>query len=663
MMAHGGPGGGRGPAGMFHLQEKKKVRPTKELLGKLWVYLRKFKYTLVVVSLLVLLNSIFSIASPIIIGAAVDIAAATTTLDVVNTVILLFTVISISAWVLESFNAWITARIRARLVHDIRIDVFDHLVDTDMSFHHTHESGDVTSRVVNDSEELATGVAVVTTASSQILFVVATFVVLLTINWVFALIALIAIPTAGLLVIVIGSIGKKTMLKVRRAVGMVSGKLAESLAGVAISKAFNREERTSKEIRALNYESYNYMKQLGIIFMLVFPSVIMISTFMTALTLLTGGYLTIGTALTVGTLYLGIMMVQNFLMPVIHMSNYFTQLQASLAAMDRLTDVLDSKPAIADKEGAVPLDIKDPSITFDHVSFSYVKGTQVINEVSFTINAGEKVAIVGHTGAGKTTITALLMRFYDPQEGNILISGQNLKDITLSSIHGNLSLIPQEPYLFAGTVIDNIRYGKFSATDDEIYELCKLIGADDFIEALPQGYQTILQESGKSLSAGQRQMITIARTMLSNTRILILDEATSRLDAYSESLVQIAQNKLFEGRTTIVIAHRLSTIRDVDRIIVMENGKLLEIGTHDELLEKGGKYHELYKTYYAHQGVKSAEELLEEGMVAETPLDQIGEDIDIAMMMKDPAALARMMKDPAALARMKKKMAEFHSRE
>ncbi|MHA2295187.1 MAG: ABC transporter ATP-binding protein [Candidatus Hodarchaeales archaeon] len=649
-MAHGSGGRGRGPGGMMGFQDKTKSRSTKHLLGKLWNYLKKFKFTLILISIIVIINSLFSVASPIIIGAALDLADVSTSLDLINSVILLFIVLSISTWLFQSLNAWITATIRAWLVHDIRADVFDHLVDADMSYHHTQESGDITSRVVNDTEELATGIAVVTTASSQMLLVVATFLVLLSIDIVFALISLIAIPVAALLVAVIGSLGKRTMLKVRQAYGRVSGKLAESLAGVSISKAFNREERTSKEIRSLNYETYNYMKQLGVIFMLIFPSVTMISTFMIALTLLTGGTLNIS----VGTLYIGIMMVQQFLRPVIHLASYFTQLQASLAAMDRLTDVLEFKPAIADKAGADPLTVKDPSITFQNVSFSYVKDVKVINDISFKIEAGNKVAIVGHTGAGKTTITALLMRFYDPQEGQIIIGDQNLKDVTSTSIHNKLSLIPQEPYLFADTVLENIRYGKPSATDEEIYELSKLIGADDFIDALPNGYKTVLQESGKSLSAGQRQMITIARTMLSDPNILILDEATSRLDAYSESLVQFAQNILFKGRTTIVIAHRLSTIRDVNKIIVMENGELVEHGTHDELLEKGGKYFDLYRTYYAHQGVKSAEELLKEGLVAEEMVESSEQAPEI------PAHVMMMMKKHGMHGKMdKKKMEEM----
>ncbi|MHA1450279.1 MAG: ABC transporter ATP-binding protein, partial [Candidatus Hodarchaeales archaeon] len=487
-MSHGPGGPGRRGPGAFIRDKAKLTRPTSHLLKLLWNYLKKFKVTLVTISIMVLINSVLAIATPIIIGRAIDLAIKSSAINLLQAVIIIFIAVSFGTWLIQSFNSWFTATIKAWLMNDIRTDVFNHLVDADMNYHHSQESGDITSRVINDSEELGTGVAVVTSASSQFLMVIATFIVLLTIDVSFAAISLISIPVAAILVMIIGSIGKRTMLKVRRAYGRVSGKLAESLAGVSISKAFNREERTSSEIHKLNYETYNYLKQLGLVFMLVFPSISMVSTFMTAITLTAGGYLTMSSALSIGVLTTGIMMVQQFLRPIIHLASYFTQIQASLAAMDRLADVLESQPSISDDHGAVPLKADDPSITLDGVSFSYNKGTEVISDISFKIAAGNKVAIVGHTGAGKTTLTALLMRFYDPTKGSILIGNQNLKEVTLSSLHEKISLIPQEPYLFADTVMENIRYGRLSATDEEIIDLCKLIGADDFIEALPDGY-------------------------------------------------------------------------------------------------------------------------------------------------------------------------------
>ena len=319
--------------------------------------------------------------------------------------------------------------------------------------------------------------------------------------------------------------------------------------------------------------------------------------------LFVGGGLAVGTApvLTLGQVYLGTMLIQRFFMPLLSLSMNATQFQASMASMDRLMDVLETEPTVKDAPDAVPLSDKSDGITFRNVSFSYLENTEVLRNINFTIKPGETIAVVGHTGAGKTTLAALINRFYDPQKGQILIGNEELGSITLESLHNTVALIAQEPYLFNGTVMENIRYGKPLATDEEIKELSRLIGAHEFIEVLPQGYDTVLFEEGKNLSAGQIQMISIARTMLSDPKILILDEATSHLDAYSESLVQAAQEKLFTGRTTVVIAHRLTTIANASRILVFEQGELVEKGNHEDLLRLGGRYQALYNTYFHHQ--------------------------------------------------------------
>jgi ATP-binding cassette subfamily B protein len=300
-----------------------------------------------------------------------------------------------------------------------------------------------------------------------------------------------------------------------------------------------------------------------------------------------------------------------------------------------------------------------------------VEGTPVLKNVSFNIDAGKTVALVGHTGAGKTTVASLINRFYDPDQGKILIGNQDLKNVTLDSLHEAVSLIPQVPYLFDGTILENIRYGRPDATDEEIVEICNLIGASDFIEILADGYETQVFERGKNLSAGQRQMITIARTMLANPRILILDEATSRLDAYSESLVQDAQAQLFAQRTTVVIAHRLTTIANASKIIVFDHGEIIEEGTHEELLALGGTFKALYDTYYAHQGL---EELTEDiALRAKEEVSKCSDQVlpvgsGMSMMMKmmgagghnphlmeklakefSPELLEQMMKDPSSI--------------
>ncbi len=600
---------GRGPGRMFATRDHRMTRTTKQLLKMLWGYLGKYSLLLLFSGLLILISTVGSIISPIIISEGIDTAIPINTGIVIPDIKLLglffyiFLILSLLIWLTNALNTYILAQVRANMLHDVRKDVFNRLVHADMSYHKKEQSGNVTSRVTSDTDELANGISIVTQVSSQLLLTLGTFFILLVTNLIITGIALLSIPIAALLAKVLGGLGRKIMYRVRRSYGEVSGQMAESLAGVSIAKSFNREGWSSDVLYELNQQTYKFFKQLGALFNFLFPAVSVISSLLVSLTLVVGGWLT-PSVLTFGSVYLGTILVQRFLQPILHISMFYPQLQSSLAAMDRIADVLEQKAIVTNKTNALPLKLTDSSVTFDNLTYEYIEEIPVLENVSFKVNEGEKIAIVGHTGAGKTTLAALISRFYEPTRGRILIGDQDLRDVTLESLHSAIGMIPQEPYLFADTVIENIRYGNPEITDGEIFELCKLIGADDFIEVLPNGYETQLLESGKGLSSGQRQMITIARTMLANPKILVLDEATSRLDAYSESLVQLAQQALFKGRTTFVIAHRLTTIKDVDRIAVFEMGKLVELGTHQELLAQEGVYAELYRTYYAHQGIE-----------------------------------------------------------
>jgi ABC-type multidrug transport system fused ATPase/permease subunit len=664
----------RGPRGMARTKEKRS-RPVRILLGRMIAYLGRFKKPVAIGAVFSIVATIVTIFDLPVLTTGVDTAFSSGgTFEAILFLGILYFVLRILAWVFQGLYTWILSGAQSGFVQSIQTDVYSHLVNSDLSYHKSEQSGDVTSRVTSDTEALGTGVQVLIDFSSQALMLVATFIYLWAVSPSIALASLVVVPGIVIIAVLFGTVGQRVMLAAHRAYGRVSGQIAENLSGIHVAKAFNREDELAEDMEELNQQAYKHGFKFMVLMSAMQPLVRSTAQFAIAAILYVGGLLVISpeSALTYGQLILGISLVNRFMWPLLTLTMMSTQIQASLAAMDRISDIIEAKPAIADKSDSVSLSPESDGITFEDVFYSYVEGTPVLKDVSFSINAGETVALVGHTGAGKTTVASMINRFYDPDKGRILIGNQDLRDVTLDSLHDAISLIPQEPYLFDDTILENIRYGRPSASNDEIIEICNLIGASDFIEVLADGYETQVFERGKNLSAGQRQMITIARTMLANPRILILDEATSRLDAYSESLVQDAQAQLFSERTTVVIAHRLTTIANASRIIVFDHGEIIEEGSHEELLALGGTFKSLYDTYYAHQGL---EEITEDtALRAKEEVSKYGEDQPLpsgprmSMMMKmmgsgganphmmeklpkeiPPEMLERMMKDPSSV--------------
>jgi ATP-binding cassette subfamily B multidrug efflux pump len=360
----------------------------------------------------------------------------------------------------------VIAKAQAGFVNKVQEDVYSHLVDADLSFHKGEQSGNVTSRVTSDTEALSTGVQVLMDIASQVVLLVITFIVLWVTSPIVAMTSLITVPIVIVMSALYGTVGQRTMLATQRAYGMVSGQIAENLSGIQIAKAFNREQETSSQLLELNNEAYKHNFRLTLFFTFLFPTVGAMSVFILAAVLFVGAGLATGTAavLSIGELFLGTILVQRFMFPLLIISLQGAQIQASLAAMDRISDVIDAKPTLVEANDAIPLESSSDGITFDHVSFSYVEGTEVLRDVSVRIEPGTTVAIVGATGAGKTTIAALINRFYDPKEGRILIGDQDISKVTLRSLHDTVALVSQEPYLFDGTVIENIKYGRPDAS-------------------------------------------------------------------------------------------------------------------------------------------------------------------------------------------------------
>jgi ABC-type multidrug transport system fused ATPase/permease subunit len=659
MMSRGGRVGG-GRFGRAITEDKKDTRSLSTLVQELMKYLRGFLGLLILALVISIIYAAVQLINPLILSRgirAIDSGEINFEDGVyyilvntpfygniflqLRTIILLFGGMYLGlgalAFVLQSFSTRILSKVRAKMLNEIRMDVYHQLINSSMSYLKKEQSGNVTARITGDTEEIGTGIQVVINVAIQFMLLIATLILLVSIaGWQITVITLGTIPVAIGLSLTFSKIGRRIILRIRKAFGLVSAKMAESISGIAVSKSFNREENQNQQMNELNQRHYRMNKQFGLMVNIAFPLIGMIASIASGAILWVSGAINMGA----DQIFLGVTLANQFLQPLIILSFSFPQLQSALGAMDRVLDVLEATPAIKDKSDAESLVKKDLTVTFDKVYFAYQNENWVIKDFSFTAKDGQLVALVGHTGAGKTTIASMLLpRFYDIQKGSIKIGGQDIRSVTQHSLRQTIGLIPQEPYLFTATILENIRYGKPNATEDEILSICKLIGADEFIDALPNGYDTMVKEGGKQLSAGQRQIITIARTMLADPEILVLDEATSRLDTYSESLVQAAQEKLFKNRTTFVIAHRLSTIHNAEKIIVLDHGKLVEEGTHQELMRLDGIYADLYKTYYAFQGLEKIDleaivddkeevelsplAMLERGMLSEEKISQL----------------------------------------
>jgi ABC-type multidrug transport system fused ATPase/permease subunit len=541
-----------------------------------------------------------ALAPPFLSKYALDYGIQRHDLAALTWIVAIFLAAGLANWGMSYLQTYLTGWVGERILADLRNKLFGHLQRLSLGYFERNRAGVIISRLTNDVEALDQLVTDgVTSLVQNTLTLVGTAILLFVLDWELALATLAVIPFMFVATAIFRVRSTRAYRAVRERLGLVTATLAEDIAGMRMVQAFTREQRNIENFRAVADRYRESNMQTVVLNGWYFPFVDLLSSVALAVVLGYGGHLYFQGSVSLGTLFAFMLYVQNFFDPVQQLSQLYNTFLSATAALDKIMDVLDEEPTVVDEPGAVALPQVQGHVRFEDVRFSYGTGPEVLHGLELDVPPGTTVALVGHTGAGKSTIAKLLARFYDPTFGRITIDGHDLRDVTQSSLRRQLGIVPQEGFLFAGTVTENIAFGRPDAAPEDVVRAARAVGAHDFILRLEDGYETQLQERGSRLSLGQRQLIALARALLADPRILILDEATSSVDIGTERKIEQALRLLLAGRTAFIIAHRLSTIRDADLIVVLEYGQIVEQGSHDELMERRGLYTSLYGDWAA----------------------------------------------------------------
>jgi ABC-type multidrug transport system fused ATPase/permease subunit len=553
----------------------------------------KLQTTLAGVSLLAATAT--ALAPPYLAKLAVDDGIRQENFSALTWIVVAFIGAGVASLVTSSAQTYFTGWTGERILADLRNRLFRHLQRLSLGYYERNRAGVIISRLTNDVDALDQLVTDgVTTLVQSTLFLFGTAIILFFLDWRLALATLTVMPLMAIATALFRARSSRAYRAVRDRLGLVTATLAEDIGGIRVVQAFRREKRNQRNFEEVNAHYREANQQTVLLNGLYFPFVDFLSALATAVVIGYGGWLASRDEISVGTLLAFVLYLSNFFDPVQQLSQLYNTFLAAVAALDKIMDVIDEEPEVRDRRGARELPPIRGDVRFDHVRFGYGNGPDVLHGIDLDVPAGTTVALVGHTGAGKSTIAKLLARFYDPREGAITIDGVDLRDVTQASLRRQLGVVPQEGFLFAGTVRDNIAFGRPDATPEQVASAARAVGAHDFVMALEDGYETNLQERGTRLSLGQRQLVAFARALLADPRILILDEATSSVDIGTERKIEDALQTLLSDRTAFVIAHRLSTIRNADLIVVLEHGRVIEQGTHDQLMARQGLYTSLY---------------------------------------------------------------------
>ncbi len=600
-MFHGPPGSGRGIGDRILDEDAFGKAYDHHVVTRFLPYILPHKLLVTVATLSMLAFTGSLVAGPWIIKLGIDGFIETRDLTGLSLVVGLFLLNAAVTFAAGYAQEVTIGMLGQRVLFRLRGDMFRHLQKMSLRFYDKTEVGRIMSRVQGDVYQLQEFAAVAVSTLGEILSLVGIVAALLLLSPKLGLISMTVLPVLVVAMIVWQPFAIKAFLRVRRAMSIVNGALNENITGVRVVQAMNRQDRNLELFDEKNRENYKSGLVASRLTAAVMPPVSFLSSLSIAMAIFFGARMVTSEALEVGTMVAFVMYIQRFFIPVQMLTMQYTQLQRSMASGVRIFQMLDTEPDLIDLQEARDLPRLKGQVDFRNVSYSYEPGQDVLKNVNLHVEPGETVAIVGPTGAGKTTLVSLMSRFYDVERGRgaILVDGQDIRDVTRRSLAGQMSMVLQEPFLFSTTVRENIKYKHEDATDDQMIAAAKAVGAHDFIMRLEDGYDTPLQERGVNLSVGQRQLVSFARAIVADPRILILDEATANIDSYTEMLIQRALDTLLQGRTAIVIAHRLSTIRGADKIVVLDMGEVVEVGTHDQLMDRDGLYSHLYQMNYA----------------------------------------------------------------
>jgi len=574
----------------------------RQLIRRILTYFRPHAGRMLVIALALALNSVAGTGGPILIARAIDIVSQNQTPQIILLLAGAVVLLGIAGWAFNYAQQMFSARVVGSVVLKLREDVFAAVIRHDMSFYDEHPSGKVVSRVTSDTQDFSDVVSLITNLVSQILLVLLLIVWLARIDARLTLLLILMTPVAAGIALGFRRVARRVTQRARRVTARINAQIQESVSGIMVAKAFRQERAIYSTFETNNRQAYAVGLRRGITLNSIWPIMSIASGLAVALLVYLGGSAAHAGTISPGNFYLFMQAVGFFWWPMLGIASFWSQFQDGLSASERVFALIDAEPKVV-QIGRLPVEKVEGHVEFRHLNFSYNERELVLQDFSLNIRLGERLALVGHTGAGKSSIARLITRFYEFQGGELLVDGRDIRRLDLSQYRLHVGLVPQEPFLFSGSVRENIRHGLTGASDEQVRRAALGISNGEWLDDLPNGLDTDAGERGANLSMGQRQLVALARVLLKDPAIFVLDEATASVDPFTETQIQEGLETVMRGRTAVIIAHRLWTVRTADRIVVLDHGRIVEEGTHDQLMTQGGHYSELYNTYFRHQAL------------------------------------------------------------